>query len=68
MNAFQPVEWEVFVVRIIVERPAGAWRGRVDHLPDRASAAFNTLEQLAVFMSRFVPAINPSPPAGIDEG
>ncbi len=62
MDGYQPLHWEVFVVRFQREAPSGLWRGQIVHLPDQATASFATWDQAEAFVRQFLPAPGLSPP------
>ncbi len=62
MDQYQPLLWEVFVVRFQREAPSGPWRGKIIHLPDQATAAFTTWDQAEAFVRRFLPGPGLGPP------
>jgi hypothetical protein len=57
MSDYQPIIWEVFIVRLQREAAGGTWHGQIVHLPDRQSYAFATLAQAEAFIARFVPGL-----------
>jgi hypothetical protein len=57
MSDYQPIIWEIFIVRLRRETAGSAWRGQIVHLPDRQSCSFATLAQAEAFIARFVPGL-----------
>ena len=57
MSDYQPIIWEIFIVRLQREAAGGTWHGQIVHLPDRQSCPFATLAQAEAFIARFVPGL-----------
>ncbi len=67
-QAYQPVQWELFVIRLTRETGSQGWRGQVIHLPDRQTHHFTSWdaaswEEVHRFIAGFVPDEPPPPDA-----
>ncbi|MCA9993903.1 MAG: hypothetical protein KDE29_23145 [Anaerolineales bacterium] len=60
-EAYNPLQWESFVVRFWREAAGGQWRGQITHAPGREQQYFTTLAQLEAFLARFVDGLPTGP-------
>lgn len=51
---YQPVQWELFVIRLTRESGRLGWRGQVIHLPDRQTYVFTSWDDARQFINQFV--------------
>ena len=68
MDGYQPVEFEVFVLRFWRESTSGTWRGQVVHLPEQQAITFAQWEQAQAFVRRFVAEAGRSDPENDEPG
>ncbi len=67
-QVYQPVQWELFVIRLTREAGSQGWRGQVIHLPDRQTHDFTSWneaswDEVRRFINLFVPQEPTSPHA-----
>ncbi len=68
MVGYQPLDFQVFVLRFWRESSSGIWRGQIVHLPDQQTVSFANWDQAQAFVRRFVaePGIGSIPSGGQD--
>jgi hypothetical protein len=54
MDAYRPLDFQVFVLRFWRENTSGTWRGQIVHLPEQDSISFAHWDQAQAFVQRFV--------------
>ena len=67
VDAYRPLEYQVFVLRFWREGASGTWRGQIVHLPDQETASFARWDQAQAFVGRFVRPTGAADPVD-DEG
>lgn len=62
-QAYQPVQWELFVIRLTREAGSRGWRGQVIHLPDRQTHDFTFWDDASwAEVYRFIAQLVPEEP------
>jgi len=64
---YQPVQWELFVIRLARETGRHGWHGQIVHLPDRQTRHFTSWTDARRFINQFLPEESALAPPAVGE-